>query len=149
MSLTAQLHERPYLLQWARVGRWWERARSVQGHAEPHTGFDFEYALFGSIFDMRDWIAASRPDLKAAVHTLFGDPDLALVRDVTNGAKHLTLTRYGAVGEATLLREYLGDGNARLVVPIPGGGNVDALELARRATDKIRAFMEAHDLLTG
>ena len=80
---------------------------------------------------MRDWLKASRPDLESEVDLLFHNSnDLALARDVANGAKHMVLTRYSIDGAASVLREYDPRG-IRHVVPRPGGRNLDALPLHR------------------
>lgn len=91
-------------------------------HGTPQEAFDFLFALFASVLQMRDWITASRPELTDDILALYREsPDLAIIRDVANGAKHMTLNDYSVDGAATVAREYVGDGEARCVVPSPGG----------------------------
>lgn len=148
-TLVARLHPRPYLIHWERTLRWYERSSEAVVRGNPQDGFDFLLALFTSVLQMRDWIIASRPELKGGILALYSDsPDLALVRDIANGAKHMTLNDYSVDGAATVAREYAGGGRSRFVVPRPGGVNLDALELAATAIAKLRSFMEANTLLT-
>jgi hypothetical protein len=97
---------------------------------------------------MRDWLCASRPQLKSEVLALYRDsPALALIRDVANGSKHMKLTRYAVDEAATVAREYAGAGQSRLVVPRPGGKNLEVTELAAGAVAEITSFMHAQRLL--
>jgi hypothetical protein len=147
-TLPAQRHPRPYVIQWERTLRWRERtARSIAGGGGLET-FDFLFALFVSIFQMRDWISASRRDLERDVVTLFRDSaDLALIRDLANGSKHMETRWYTVDGAATVAREYAGGGKHRYVVPRPGGRNIEGLALADACIEELRGFMVAKDLL--
>lgn len=145
ITLVAQLHRRPYLLQWERTLRWRERLSDV---TTTDDAFDFAFALLGALFQLRDWIAASRPDLKGDVVALYRDSaDLALARDVANGAKHMTLTHYSVDGSTTIAYEYAGSGRSHLVVLRPGGRNLECLQLADRGIAQVRTFMQMHGLL--
>jgi hypothetical protein len=147
-TLVAQLHPQPYLIQWERVLRWRERTLAVTAEDRGLEAFDYAFALFTSIFQRRDWIRASRRDLEDDVTRLFRDSsDLALVRDLANGSKHMEVTSYSDDGAATIAREYAGRGEHRYVVPRPGGRNVEAVALADRCVAEIRSFMEARELL--
>lgn len=147
-TLVAQLHPRPYLIHWERTLRWYTRSGEAVKHGKPQDDFDFLLTLFTSILQMRDWLTASQPELKAEVLALYREsPYLALVRDVANGAKHMTLMDYSVDGAATVAREYIGGGASHCVIPRPGGGNLDALQLAATAIDEIRSFMETTGLL--
>ncbi len=110
--------------------------------------FDFLFALFTGIFQMRDWISASCLELNGDVSVLFrASAELALVRDLANGSKHMTLGHYSVDGAATVAREYAGGGMSRFTVPRPGGRNIEAMRLADTAIAEVRAFMEAKGLL--
>lgn len=145
-TLPAQFAKRPYMIQWERVLRW--RTRASDAMTRDDDGFDFLLVLFANVFQMRDWLGASRPDLRSDVLALFrGSTNLGLARDLTNGGKHMTLTEYSVEGAASILREYAGAGRSRYVVPLAGGRNVEALLLADACIAEVRTFMERHDLL--
>lgn len=145
MTLRAWFHTRPYLIQWERLLRWRERVNGSM--TTTHDSIDFLLVLFANIFQMRDWIQTSRPDLRADIAALFRDSEnLGLARDLTNGAKHMTLTSYSVEGAASVAREYAGAGPVRHVVPRAGGRNIDALPLADACIAEIRAFMEKRRL---
>jgi hypothetical protein len=58
----------------------------------------------------------------------------------------MVLTHYSVDGAASVLREY--DPRAtRLVVPRPGGRNLNALPLADRCIAQVRDFMRLHALI--
>lgn len=96
---------------------------------------------------MRDWIRGSRPDLVSSANELFRtSPNLALIRDLANGSKHLDLAHYSVDGAATIDREY-SDWGDQYVVPMSGTSNRDALELADASIVELRVFMDANGLL--
>lgn len=144
-TLPAQHHSRPYLIQWERTLRWRQR---VAATGDGPDTFDFLFALFMSIFHMRDWIAASRRDLEKNVATLFSSSaNLSLARDVANSVKHMETTQYRVDGAATVAREYAGSGQHRYVLPRPGGGNLECLALADKCIAEIQDFLQTNDLL--
>lgn len=144
-TMAAWHHRRPYMIQWERLLRW--RDRSDLAIKNDEHSFDVLLALFANILQMRDWLRASRPDLESEIDSLFqNSKDLALARDVANGAKHMILTKYSIDGAASVSREYDPRG-IRHVVPRPGGRNLDALPLADRCIAQIRCFMQSHALL--
>jgi len=144
--LQAQIHPAHYLIQWERVLRWRERTQvSMQTGDEP---FDFLAVLFASILQMRDWLIASRPDLRADIRGLFRDSgNLGLARDVANGSKHMILTSWSAERAACIAREYAGAGRVHHVIPRAGGRNLDALPLADACLEEIGTFMASNALL--
>jgi hypothetical protein len=147
--LDAQSHPRPYMIQWERTLRWRSRAAESISKGDDQEAFDFLFALFASIFHMRDWIVASRGDLRRDLGVLFRtSDDLAIVRDLANGSKHMETTRYSIDGAATVAREYAGGGEYRFVVPRPGGRNLDCLGLADRCIHELQEFMNTQGLLT-
>jgi hypothetical protein len=106
--------------------------------------FDYLNVLFASIFQMRDWIAASRPDLKSDIEALFkASANLKLTRDLANGSKHMTLNSYDEDGSASVARKFSGSGRIRYVAPRPvgNGGNLEALPLADRRIEELRAYI--------
>jgi hypothetical protein len=148
VTLPAQRHQRPYLIHWERTLRWQDRAAESIASGGGWDAFDYLFALFASIFHMRDWIIASRQDLESEVSALFStSPDLALVRDIANGVKHMETSRYRVDGTASVAREYAGNGKYQFVIPRPGGRNLDCLVLADRCIEEVGRFMAAHDLL--
>lgn len=135
-------HPSPHRIQWERALRWRKRSASAIAHGETPEAFDCLFALFGSISDLRNWIKASRPELRSEVERLYAESaDLALVRDIANGAKHMTLHHYAVDGSATVAREYVGDGQWRVLIPRPGGRNIEGLQLAGTAMGELEAFM--------
>jgi hypothetical protein len=83
VTLHAQRHPRPYMIQWERTLRWRERVAESITHGGGSETFDFLLALFASLFHMRDWIIAIRTDLRSDVSALFMScNDLALARDI-------------------------------------------------------------------
>jgi hypothetical protein len=147
-TLPAQHQARPYLIQWERTLRWRERTAEALAEIGGWESFDYLFALFASLFHMRDWLTASRPDLKAEIEELFhASSNLALVRDLANGAKHMTLHSYSVDGAATVAREYAGQGRTRYVVPRAGGRNVEALQLADACIAELRSFMNDRGLI--
>lgn len=145
-TIEAWFHTSPYLIQWERLLRWRERVNGSM--TTRHDSLDFLLVLFANIFQMRDWIKASRPDLRADVGALFRDSEnLGLARDLTNGSKHMTLTSYSVEGAASVAREHAGAGQVRYIVPRAGGRNVEALPLADACIAEIREFMEKQRLL--
>lgn len=144
-TMPAWFHERPYLIQWERLLRWRERAE-IAIKDDEHS-FDVLLVLFANVLQMRDWLEASSTELGSEVDQLFrSSSDLALARDVANGAKHMVLTQYSVDGAASVLREYDPRG-IRHVVPRPGGRNLDALPLADRCIGQIRDFLQLHALI--
>jgi hypothetical protein len=147
-TLPAGLFREPHLIQWERILRWRKRTITLDDHADPMDGLDFFLALFANVFQMQDWLAKSRRDLSAEVYALFTQSaNLLLVRDLTNGTKHMETTSYKVDGAATVAREYAGDGEYRYVVPRPGGRNVDAGVLADACIRELRGFMKEKGLL--
>ncbi|MCC6877372.1 MAG: hypothetical protein IT378_23910 [Sandaracinaceae bacterium] len=57
----------------------------------PEELFDFAITLAQNTFAMRDWLIGSFPGRQADVSNLFRKPRLQLIRDLTNGSKHLAL----------------------------------------------------------
>ncbi len=146
-TLVAQRLPNPYLIQWERVLRWRSRCAQAVADDAGFDAFDFLFALFGGILQMRDWLTASRRDLQEEVADLFrGSENLALVRDLANGSKHMAITSYTVDGAATIAREYWGQGRSRYVVPRPGGRNVEALVLADSCIRELRDFMAERGL---
>ena len=144
-TMPAWLHSRPYMIQWERLLRWRDRAEvAVKEDEHP---FDVLLALFANILQMRDWLKASRNDLGSEVDQLFqNSSDLALARDVANGAKHMVLNQYSVDGAASVLREY-DPREVRHVVPRSGRRNLEALPLADRCIAQIGSFMQSHALI--
>lgn len=145
MTLPAAWYARPYLIQWERTLRWRRRAEAVKEDDHPQ---DFLLVLFANLFQMRDWLQSSRPELGVAVADCFAESDdLCLVRDIANGHKHMTTTQYKVDGSASVAREYAGAGQVRYVIPGAGGANRGALNLADSCINEIRQFMRANGLL--
>ena len=141
-TLVAQMLPNPYLIQWERVLRWRTRCASAVAHDAGFEAFDFLFALFASVLQMRDWLMASRRDLQEEVAALFrASENLGLARDLANGSKHMVITSCSADGAATIAREYWGQGRFRYVVPRPSGRNVEALALADACIRQLRDFM--------
>ena len=131
-----------------RVLRWRDRTAVAVASDSGSDAFDFLFALFANVFQMRDWIRASRRDLENDVMALFRDTaNLCLVRDLTNGSKYMEVASYSIDGAATVAREYVGGDENRYVVPIPGGRNLEGMLLADGCIAEIRSFMEAKSLL--
>jgi hypothetical protein len=144
VTLPAAWHSRPYLIQWERTLRWRRRVEAVKDDDHPQ---DFLLALFANLFQMRDWLQSSRPELSVAVADSFAESDdLCLVRDIANGHKHMTTTRYKVDGSASVAREYAGAGQVRYVIPGAGGNNRDALDLADSCINEIHRFMQSNEL---
>lgn len=136
------------MIQWERMLRWRDRTAHSIARGGGLETFDFLFALFVSIFQMRDWISASRRDLESDLNQVFRDSqNLALVRDVANGSKHMETTQYSVDGAATVAQEYAGGGEHRYVVPRPGGRNIEGMALADACIDELRSFMNARNLL--
>jgi hypothetical protein len=147
-TLFAQRHPRAYLIQWERTLRWRRRSADAVAHDDPQEAFDFLFALFTNILHVRDWIVAARRDLEEDVLAFYrGSPQLALIRDIANGSKHMTLTAYSVDGAATVARAYAGNGRSRFVILRPGGRNVDAIQLADAAILEIRDLMQTKGLM--
>ena len=154
--MQAWFHTRPYMIQWERLHRWRRRTApamtpiSSDAVTDADEAFDYLLVLYASIFQMRDWIAASRPDLKTDVEDLFKDSaNLTLTRDLANGSKHMTTTGYSDDGSASVARAYVGAGEIRYAVPRPvgSGGNLEALPFADRCIEELRAYLEQRKLL--
>jgi hypothetical protein len=129
-----------------RVQRWRRRSSAAVGADEEP--FDVLLALFANILQMRDWIAASKPELASDAAALFHDSDnLGLARDVANGSKHMIVSRPSVDGAATVAHEYAGAGQIRHVIPRSGGRNVEGLALADVCISEIEGFMRRNGLL--
>jgi hypothetical protein len=145
VTLPTASHSRPYLIQWERTLRWRRRVEAAEENDHP---VDFFLVLFANVFQMRDWLQASKPDLGVAITDCFAaSDDLCLLRDIANGHKHMTTTRYKVDGSASVAREYAGAGRVRYVVPGPDGANRDALDLADSCINEIRRFMQTNELM--
>lgn len=144
--LEAQRHPRPCQIQWDRTLRWQQRARSAVARGDWHESRDFLLVLYENIFAMRDWITASRPDLKPEVGQLFErSTHLRVIRDLANGSKHLDINSPSSSSGMTILRVWT-DSGPILTIPMADGQNLQAMVLAEEARNLIHSFLKSHEL---
>lgn len=97
-------------IQWHRVVRWRERVvelRPKQLVGLDVTDLDLVIAFLQNCYHLRDWLCASRPDLKADVDTFYTDSfEMSACRDVCNGYKHKVLNTPSLDAGFNLYREY-------------------------------------------
>jgi hypothetical protein len=98
-------------LQWARVARWRNRVAEIKKcsrQREPSAeDVDTVIAFLQNCYHLRDWILATRADLKADLDALFNTHyELQGCRDVCNGFKHKNLKRASLDAAFNLYREY-------------------------------------------
>ena len=104
-------HARQWTIQWERIQRWHKRALYVQEKSRKHEidleDIDTVIAFFQNAYHLRDWLLASRPDLKSAITALFANSfEMGACRDVCNGFKHKSISHEPHDPDFNLYREY-------------------------------------------
>jgi hypothetical protein len=143
----------PHREKWGRSLRWYEQLRALDTSPDRNamTVVDTALAFFTSAYHLRDWVAASRPDLDSALTDFMNDPQLRLVRDLVNADKHLELTR--PIRPAPrIVREYvpgprLIDPPSHRLVVLGSLGKVELLGLAVATRERWRVFLSHHRLI--
>lgn len=79
--------------QWDRVLRWFERVQLIKRKSLKEEldaeEMDIVIAFFQNSYHLRDWLEASKPDLKAVLDELFRKSfEMGACRDICNGFKH-------------------------------------------------------------
>lgn len=85
-----------WLMQWERLGRWHRRVSAIQRRStqQPLRAEDYDdvIAFVQNCYHLRDWIIASRPELREQMDDLFRSSfHLRACRDICNGFKHKNL----------------------------------------------------------
>lgn len=82
----------PWVEQWKRVDRKWNRLRAAYGKWTPADQMmDLFFDFFLHTYQMRDWFPASGLG-PAKVNEIFKSASLRLRRDIANGTKHARST---------------------------------------------------------
>jgi len=97
--------------QWARVKRWRVKAERIRAKSMREeldaSDLDEVVAYLQNCYHLRDWVEASRPELKALLDALFQKHfELGACRDVCNGFKHKAVKRPSHDPDFNLYREY-------------------------------------------
>jgi hypothetical protein len=96
----------PWVEQWKRVDRSWERLQAAYGKWTPTDEIvDLFFAFFQNTFHMRDWFLASGLD-RARVEAVFNSHSLKLCRDIANGIKHCKVSHNPVDRHFRIVREY-------------------------------------------
>jgi len=97
-------------VQWHRVMRWHQRVlelRPKQLIGLEAADIDLVISFFQNCYHLRDWLCASRADLKPTVNAFYTyNFEMGACRDICNGYKHKTLARASLDAGFNLYREY-------------------------------------------
>ena len=111
----------PWLDQWHRVRRWFDRfteTNSGRSHTKDSDNYQDEvYAFFQNCYHLKDWLINDpvTSALVSDVETMIShSSDLRLCADLCNGSKHLLLTRSRASPDTKI-------GNRRFSMNLSGG----------------------------
>ena len=96
--------------QWARVMRWNQRVRQTKEKSLQHEltpeDIDTVIAFFQNCYHFRDWLIASRSNLKGPINQLFRKHfEMGACRDICNGFKHKAVDHPSHDKDFNLYRE--------------------------------------------
>lgn len=130
-------------------------AKALQEEVSSDRLFNF----FVTAWSLVDWIKSddSVPsDAKAARDTLQSDPLLQVCRDLANGCKHHTITRYDALTERTASQKGFGlgrfgkgaygIGEESVEVVMKDGSHYPVLQLVDNVTERWRLFFDQYGI---